>query len=108
MPTASCSGATWPTRPATCRARTSSSTDSSHQRRHGPTPEVEDRLEVAADEQPVGELTERAEADRVADDVAHERPAVAVGRERVRVVPERVGAAHLDVDEAVRRLPVGD
>src|SRR3712207_876244 len=43
-----------------------------------------------------------AEADRVADGVAHDRAAVAVGGELVGVVPERVGTADLDVDEAVR------
>ena len=48
---------------------------------------VEDRLDVAVHEQPAGQLAERAEADRVADGVAHQRAAVADGLERVRVVP---------------------
>ena len=52
----------------------------------------------------MGELAERAEAERVAHGVAHQRPAVE-RLELVRVVPQPVGPADLDVDEPVRRLP---
>jgi hypothetical protein len=46
-----------------------------------------------------------AEADRVAHGVAHQRPLAVQGLDLVGVMPEPVGAADLDVDEAVGRLP---
>ena len=93
-------GRTSPSHPASCPARTSSSTAS--QRRSAPREarrsssadaraEVEDRLDVALHEHAVGERAERAEADRVAHRVAHQRARRPAPVERVRVVPQRVG-----------------
>jgi hypothetical protein len=81
-------------------------TGAAQQRRDALGAEVEDRLEVASHEQPVGQLAGAPEAQRVAHGVAHQRGRPAVERlELVRVVPQPVRAAHLHVDEAVRRLP---
>src|SRR5215210_3999791 len=67
-------------------------------------PEVEDALHVAPHEGAQREPAERAERQRVLDRVAHQR-ALGVRLEGVRVAPERVGAAHLHVDEAAAGLP---
>ena len=56
----------------------------------------------------MGELAERPEADRVADGVGHQRALAGGGANVVRVVPERVRAAQLHVDEAVGRIPLLD
>src|SRR4051812_47910478 len=53
--------------------------------------EVEDRGEVARDQQPPRERAERPERQRVADGVAHHGAAAGVRLEVVRVVPEPVG-----------------
>jgi len=75
------------------------------QPRQGVAAEVEDPLEVAADEEPVGERAEWAEGDRVADAVVDHGRALAVPLEAMGVLPERVGTLLLMVDEAERRLP---
>ena len=78
-----------------------------HQPRHPLRAEVEDRLHVARHDGASRELAERPEADGVAHGVAHERRAPAVERlATMRVVPQRVRPADLDVDEPVRRLPL--
>src|SRR3954465_7631952 len=105
-----CAGATWPTRPATCPASGSSSTASprpasAEQRRHALGAVGEDRLEVAAHDRAVGQGPQHAEAQRVAPRVANQGAPVVERRELVGVVPQPVGPAHLDVDEAPRRLP---
>jgi hypothetical protein len=53
----------------------------------------------------VGDAAEGAEGDRVADPIVADRRTVAGGFEGVGVLPERVGAAGLGVDEAVRWFP---
>jgi hypothetical protein len=52
-------------------------------------------------------MDKRATARTIADKVTAERDAMAF-LEGVRVVPQGVGAAHLDVHELVRRIPLGD
>src|SRR4051794_38806769 len=61
---------------------------------------VEDRGEVAADEDAVGERPERPQRQCVADRVAHESAAARSRLEIVRVVPHAVGPRELHVDEA--------
>jgi hypothetical protein len=68
---------------------------------------VKDALEVAANGEAVGERAEWAEGERVANLVA-DRGAVAFGGKRVGVVPEFVGAAKFDVDEARGGRPLDD
>ena len=60
-------------------------------------------LEVAPHDQRVRDLAERPERQRVADGVAHQRAAGAVGLELVRVVPQRVGAARAARRRSARR-----
>src|ERR1044072_325330 len=62
----------------------------------------EDPREIAADEEPVCDCAERAEGERVADPIVDEGCAVAVRLEEMGVLPERVGAPSLGVDEAGR------
>ena len=52
-------------------------------------------------------MEKRATARTIADKVTAERAAMAF-LEGVRVMPQGVGAAHLDVHELVRRIPLGD
>src|SRR5215210_3065326 len=65
---------------------------------------IEDALEVARHERPPRQLAQGPERQRVVHHVPNER-AVAVRLEAVRVVPQPVGAAQLDVDEAPPWLP---
>src|SRR5271166_1958658 len=53
----------------------------------------------------MSDLPERAQWNRVANAVPDEDCVLAVGLKGVRVLPERVRAAHLDVDEPHRWLP---
>ena len=76
--------------------------------RHLLVAEGEDRREVAPHQQGVRDLAERPVRQRVADGVAHQRPAAGAGRELVRVVPERVRPGELGVDEALARHPLLD
>jgi hypothetical protein len=69
--------------------------------------EVEDTLEVAADEKRMCQVAERAERQCVAHSVAN-ACAVGVSVECMGVVPEPVWPLHLDVDEALARLPALD
>ena len=64
---------------------------------------VEDRVELP----PHPRLDQRAARRAIADVVVDLR-AAAAGRQAVRVLPEQVRAAQLDVDEAARRRPLAD
>ena len=65
------------------------------------------RLEVAPHEQRFGNPAQRPEGDRVANPVAHHRPALDA-LEGVGVVPEAIGTAQLAIDEARLGLPLLD
>lgn len=67
--------------------------------------EVEDPLEVAADEEAVGDRPERSERQRVANAVADHRRPDTFGLEEVLVRPEPVRAAGLGIGEVGGRLP---
>src|SRR6185436_19444843 len=74
---------------------------------HLQTPILEDALQVLAHHAAGHEIADRSERHAIADAVADDGAAV-VGLELVGVVPQRVGAAGLRVDEALIRLPVVD
>jgi hypothetical protein len=65
---------------------------------------LENPLDIAPHEKPV---YERATARTIADKVTAERPAMAFF-EGVRVMPQGIGAAQLNVHELVWRIPLGD
>jgi hypothetical protein len=68
---------------------------------------VEDPLEVATYDEPVGQLPQRAQREGVAHLIA-DACSPFMRRERMGMVPEPVGALHLDVDEALAGLPCLD
>ena len=71
---------------------------------HPLLPVLEDPFHIASHEKPIDE---RPAARAVAHVVQAKRAAVAL-LESVRVMPKGVGAAKLDINEAVRRIPRGD
>src|SRR5215207_3084564 len=71
-------------------------------------PKGEDPLQVAPHEDGVREPPKRPERQLVADSVPDHDGALAIGLEGVGVLPERIRAAQLDVEEAQRRLPALD
>jgi hypothetical protein len=68
---------------------------------------IEDAFKIAMDERDVGEFAERSQGQLVVDVVDH-AGAGGIGEEGVRVAPERVGPAELDIGDAVGRSPGDD
>lgn len=65
---------------------------------------MENALHITPDEKPVDQ---RATA-RAVTNIVHAESAAITFYKSVRVMPERVGAAKLDVHKLVRRIPSGD